>query len=112
MVFKVLTRSQNSPHLNLIEHLWDVIEKKHLIDGFPISQLQGHKAFAADVLVFDTTGQLQKSVESTSQQVRVVLVVQGDLHNISQVVLMLWLIQRVHIKVQVNIKTLTLHAKL
>lgn len=111
-MFKVLRRPLNSPHLDLIEHLWDVIEKKHLIDGFHISQLQGHKAFAADVLVSDTTGQLHRSVESMSQQVRVVLVVQGELKNISQVVLMLWLIQRVHIKVQVNIKILTLHAKL
>lgn len=65
-VFKVLTRPLNPPALNLIEHLWDVVENKSLIHRGPISQSQ---AFAANVLVLDTTGHCQRSVESMCQQV-------------------------------------------
>ncbi|KAK3529425.1 hypothetical protein QTP70_031116, partial [Hemibagrus guttatus] len=55
------SRLPNSPDLNLIEYLWDVLNKQSLIHGGPTSQLKGLKGSAADILVPDTTAHLQKS---------------------------------------------------
>lgn len=56
--FKVLTWRPNSPDLNLIEHLWDVMENQVRSMEAPLRNLQD---FSANVSVPDTTGHLQRS---------------------------------------------------
>ncbi|KAK3538044.1 hypothetical protein QTP70_027398, partial [Hemibagrus guttatus] len=62
--FEVLTWPPNSPVLNPIEHLWDVLNKigqKSPIHEGPTSQLTGLKGSAANILMPDTTAHLQGS---------------------------------------------------
>ncbi|KAK3567808.1 hypothetical protein QTP86_026749, partial [Hemibagrus guttatus] len=55
--FEVLTWPPNSPDLNPIQHLWDVLDNQ--VHGGPISQLTGLKGSAANILVPDPTAHLQ-----------------------------------------------------
>ncbi|KAM9391739.1 BAR/IMD domain-containing adapter protein 2-like 2 [Pholidichthys leucotaenia] len=50
---EVLTWPPNSPDLNPVEHLWDLLDKQ--IHGGPTSELTGLKGSAANILVSDTT---------------------------------------------------------
>ena len=75
--FKVLPRPTNSPDLNPIQHLWDMLEKQVQSEEAPPGNLQDLK----DMLLTswcqipeDTSRGL---VESTPRWVRAVLVAQG-----------------------------------
>ena len=72
--FEVMTWPPNPPHLNPIEHLWDVVSPIH---GGPTLQLTGLKGSAANILVPDTPEHLQLLVESMPQRVRAVLAAKG-----------------------------------
>ncbi|KAK3558608.1 hypothetical protein QTP86_021665 [Hemibagrus guttatus] len=68
--FEVLTPPPNSPDLNPIQHLWDVLDKLVPSMEARTSQLTGLKGSAANILVSDTTAHLQGSSgvhASTSQ---------------------------------------------
>ena len=60
-VFTVLPWLPNAPDLNLIEHLWDVLDRQVRSTLGYTSQLTGLEGSAANVLVPDTTGHLQGS---------------------------------------------------
>ncbi|XP_066556920.1 uncharacterized protein sergef isoform X2 [Amia ocellicauda] len=87
--FKVLTWPPNSPDLNPIEHLWDVLDKQVRSMEAPPRNLQDLK----DLLLMSCCQIPQHTfrglVESMPRRVRAVL---GAIHYIRQVVIMLWLI--------------------
>ncbi|KAF7640777.1 hypothetical protein LDENG_00015010, partial [Lucifuga dentata] len=89
--FKVLTWPPNSPDLNPIEHLWDVMEKQVRSMEVPPPYLQDLKDLLLKSWCQIPQDTFRGLVESMPQQVRAVLAARGDLHNIRQVVLMLWL---------------------
>ncbi|KAK3560338.1 hypothetical protein QTP86_006422 [Hemibagrus guttatus] len=59
--FEVLTPPPNSPDLNPIQHLWDVLDKQVRSMETPPYNLQGPKGSAANILVPDPTAHLQGS---------------------------------------------------
>ncbi|KAF7641916.1 hypothetical protein LDENG_00268470 [Lucifuga dentata] len=70
--FKVLTWPPNSPDLNPIQHLWDVLEKQVRSMEVPPRNLQDLK----DLLLMSwcqIPGHLQRSMESMPPRVRAVL---------------------------------------
>ncbi|KAK3541647.1 hypothetical protein QTP86_033848, partial [Hemibagrus guttatus] len=59
--FEVLTPPPNSPDLNPIQYLWDVLDKQVPSMEAITSQLTGPKRSAANILVPDPTAHLQGS---------------------------------------------------
>ncbi|KAK3567781.1 hypothetical protein QTP86_026451, partial [Hemibagrus guttatus] len=59
--FEELTPPPNSPDLNPIQHLWDVLDKQVRSMEAITSQLTGLKGSAANILVSDPTAHLQGS---------------------------------------------------
>ena len=60
-VFMVLYWPSNSPDLNPIEHLWDVLDQQVRSMEAPPRNLQDLKDLLTNVLVLDTTGHLHGS---------------------------------------------------
>ena len=88
--FEVLTWHPNSPDLNPIEHLWDVLDKQsiHAIHGSISSQLTGLQTSLCQIPQHTFRGLM----ESMPRWVRAVLAAKVGQHNIRQVVIMLCLI--------------------
>ncbi|KAK3541088.1 hypothetical protein QTP86_012747 [Hemibagrus guttatus] len=71
--FEELTPPPNSPDLNPIQHLWDVLDKQVPSMEAITSQLTGLKGSAANILVPDPTAHLQGSSGVQPRRVRAVL---------------------------------------
>ena len=87
--FEVMTWPPNPPHLNPIEHLWDVVSPIH---GGPTLQLTGLKGSAANILVPDTTAHLQGSSGVHASTGQGCFGSKRGTNNIRQVIVMLCLI--------------------
>ncbi|KAK3539129.1 hypothetical protein QTP86_026698, partial [Hemibagrus guttatus] len=87
--FEVLTPPPNSPDLNPVQHLWDVLDKQVRSMESITSQLTGLKGSATNVLVADPTAHLQGSSGVHASTGQGCFSSKRDRHNIRQVVIII-----------------------